>query len=400
MNRTMNASLLAAVFAVASLGTVACAAPTEGAASSDAPAAGDAVPAEALAGSAGASQGNRATGLEGAGEIMAAPAQEKGVAQLIVTEGTTKTTYELLSYRFGVTSTSTLSSATGGALAAKPTLSDLVVKVRPSPSAKVLRANAFGGKPLSMQIVRPGVKGATVEVASFGTARVNAVETSATSGAEETYSIAMGKMSLSHGGAKVTVDLVGGTTACEGALGGACPCDGGTAAKMGTFVQAPHSSWAIEKDATRIDHVDVELHNASTIGSATGGATAGKPVLDGITFGRSLETRGLCAVYHTARGNHSPDLKIGVASSTSTPSAPHESITWNACGAMFTGVELESTDTDTYASFSMMAGGLVRTDRSFDDVTFKLITTSTAGWSFTANRPIASCQDWPAPTSL
>lgn len=395
MNRTMNASLLAAVFAVASLGTVACAAPTEGAVGPEAPATSqDGVPAEALAGSAGAPVGTPATGLEGAGEIKVAADQEKGVAQLVVTDGATKTTYELLSYRFGVESPTSLSATTGGAGVGKPTLSDLRVTVRPSPSGKVLRANALAGRPLSMQIVRAGVKGGVVEVASFDTARVKTVETSAASKAEETYAIAMGKMSLSHGGAKVSVDVINGTSSCEGALGGACPCDSGAAVKMGPFVQAPDPTWAIAKDATRIDQVDVELHNASTIGSATGGASLGKAVLDGITFSRSLETKGLCAVYYAARGAHSPDLKIGVASSTTTSTTLNESITWNACGATFTGVELESSGTETRASFSMIAGGLVRTDRSFDDVTFKLLSESKVGWSFTSNMPIASCREW------
>lgn len=144
----------------------------------------------------------------------------------------------------------------------------------------------------------------------------------------------------------------------------------------------------IAKGAKRVDAISVSVSNAGV--QDPYGMAAGKPQLDGIAMTSAFESSGMCAVYHAAKGNMLPSVKLGVGAPSSKE--PRESISWDACVGYVKSVSFRSRFDAMEQNIELDAGGLVRVDREWSTLTGAL-STSTTGWSFVKNAPIASCVD-------
>lgn len=383
MNRLLNASLLS-VLAVASLGTVACTAET---AESNAPvAATTQSPAELLAGEGGTQTGT----VKGysTGQTITS-----GKAKLVVDD----VSYDLLSYSFGISNHQAgLSGGTAERSTGKAALAELAITVRPSATEAVLRKAVFDGvgHKASIFLFPTAEAGMTapkpIELAVFEEAHVSAVATGAGSGAVESYSIAFGKVSLQYAGVKVGYDMMHGTVDHDGACAmpeGVLPAY--TQANAGELTKYP-----LLPGATRIDSVSVGVSNVNTIGSGTTGASSGKAQLDGITVASTLEKGGMCSFLYSAAGVIVPTAKIGVAGAVSAKLVkPFEAITWTACTAAVESVQISSSGEGAPIQvMQLQAGGLLRTDRSIDPTTQKMVEASN-GWSFVNNVAVKSCAE-------
>jgi hypothetical protein len=391
MNKTLAGSLLPVVFAFASLGTVACTA--DSASSSDVVArepVAPSAPVEALAGSAKNPIASDASSLPGASETNAGAALVG--MRLVVTEvnSAKPVVYSVHEYDFGLDSEQAVASATTGAGAAKPTLRPLQVKLAVDAKSTVLSRSLYGTARIAkVSLERVLGNGTFEELATFDKAAVTRMDTNANDGVTESYDIEAATMTVKHGAARVTVDIATNTTSCAAP----CPCQlSGGAGKLGPYTQGGPLA-VIPKDSTRIDSLDVELHNTASAGGA-GGLAAGKAVLDNIELGADLETSAVCAIYYAGKGSHMDDVRVGVAGPSAPKSSGAESTTWDACLATVKSVEISgASGGPAREALKLAAGGLVRTDRPIDPKNggVALGQDAKVGWSFVANAPITSC---------
>jgi hypothetical protein len=389
--RNLAASLLPVVFALASLGTVGCAADsetTDDVAARETPdAVAPATPALALAGSAGTPD---------VAAVAPSPDAQVGTAggsmRLEVTDSAGKAvTYDVLEFDFGVDVGTLIGSATGGVSVSKPVLRPFNVVVRPNAKSALLAQDLNGAARLSTIVLqRVAADGTVSGIAQLEKPVVTRMLDVAAGSTRETYEIQTLALTAMDNGTSVTVDVSVNRTSCTSSTGG-CPCT--LPGTLGPYTQAgPLGS--VPKGSTRIDRLNVELHNAVPV-SASGGASASKPVLDGITFDAALETSGLCAMYYAGVGTHVPAVHLGVAGASKKGAPVVESTSWDACLAGVTGVGFSSVSATSPVreQVKLVAGGLVRTDRTIDVLTGAqtgkdLVT----GWSFVENRQIAACQ--------
>jgi hypothetical protein len=389
--RNLAASLLPVVFALASLGTVGCAADSETtgdvAARETPDAVAPATPALALAGSAGTPD-----------VAAAAPASDAqvgnagGSMRLQVTEmGGKAVTYEVLEFDFGLDVSTLIGSATGGVSASKPVLRPFNVVVRPNATSALLAQDLTGAARLSTIVLqRVAGDGTVSDVAQLEKPVVTRMLDVAAGSTRETYEIQTLALTAMDQGTSVTIDVSVNKTSCTSSTGG-CPC--ALPGTLPSYTQAgPLGS--VPKGSTRVDRLSVELHNVVTV-SASGGASVSKPVLDGITVDAALETSGLCAMYYAGVGIHVPDVHLGVAGPSKKGVPVVESTSWDACLGAVAGVGFSSVSATAPVreQVKLVAGGLVRTDRTIDPLTGAqtgkdLVT----GWSFVKNQQIASCQ--------
>jgi hypothetical protein len=385
MNRNIAASLLPVVFALASLGTVACTADAETA--DDVAAREPALaiaPALALAGSAGPST-----------VAPAAPSEARAGAtastlRLVVTDKSGAiATYDVLDFDFGVdmaAGTSSLSS-TSDLSTGKPVLRPLQVVVRPNAKSAVLGKNLTGAILLSSVVLQRVDAGAKpVDIAQFDKPFVTRMTTDAGDDTRESYELTTPIVTAKQGGASVTIDLMKGTTTCDGT----CTCVKGALGVLGPYTQSGPLG-TVPKGSTQVDHVSVELHNEALTGGT--GASTGKAVLDGISFDRDLESSGLCAMYYAGLGRSVADLSIGVAGPVQPSGAAIESTTWDACYASVKSVGFSGSSGEPLREkVGLGAFGLLRTDRNFDAITGVDTKQSTmTGWSFAQNKAITTC---------
>lgn len=384
MNRHRAASLLPVLFAFVSLGTVACAAESES--PSDVASRGPAAesPVDALAGSARtpAPAGDAAPAIGSETHAGTTPFP----ARLVVTEeaNAKPVVYDVLSYDLGV-EMATMTAGSSGLGAGKAMLLPLNVRVANAKS-HLLAKDLFGVANVAKVVLeRFDVTGKPIELATLELAAVTRSSATADGSLTDDFQIVGTKLSVSQGAARVTVDIKMNTAVCADP----CPCAlSGNTAKLGPYTQSG-SLGAVPKGNTRIDSVVVELHQEGANPGAGAGASAGKPVLDGITLEGPLEASGVCAVYHAARGDHAPDVRIGVAGASAKGTAV-ETTTWNACLAQVERVVVSSSESGPQAQLHLGAGGLVRTDRAFDALG-KQTSEAKTGWSFVTQQAITSC---------
>lgn len=383
MNRLLNASLLSLV-AVASLGTVACTAET---AESNGPASATTQsPAELLAGEGG---------------TQTAPVKGYGTGQTITSGKATLvvdgTSYDLLSYSFGISNRNEASSGSAtnrGSI--KAALAELSIMVRPSATEAVLRKAVFDGEAHSARILLfpTAEAGMTapkpLELAAFEGGHVNAVATSAGGEPVEAYSISASKVTLSYAGAKVMYDASQATVDQNGA----CGAEGAASLPVYTVADAADPTrYPLVPGAVRMDSVSVGVSNTSSIGSATTGASSGKAQLDGITVAGTLEKGGICGFYYSAVGSILATAKVGIAGAVMGKTKAYESTSWTACVAAVEAVQISSAGTGAPIEvLQLQAGGLLRTDRTINPKTLNM-SESSVGWSFVNNGPIAACAD-------
>lgn len=375
MNRLLNASLLSVVF-LASLGTVACTAETS---EENAPSAATQSPAELLAGEGG-TQTAPISGYATAQTITS------GKASLVV-DGAS---YDLLSYSFGI---SNHNSALPGGVdhgAGKAVLADLHVTVRPSANEAVLRRAILVGESfvnariVLYPTVAPGSPKAPkpIELAVFDNAFVHAVATGGGGGtAVESYTLSASKVTLSYAGAKVAYDAKLGVFDNDGA----CADDG----VLPTYTQAnagEPAKYPLVAGAVRVDSVAVAISNTYS------GTTGGKARLEGISLAGSLEKGGVCGFYYSAKGKIAAAAKIGIAGEVGSknPKA-FESTSWTACLSGVESVQITSSgDGAPVQVLQLQAGGVLRTDRTYDAKSGRL-NESSSGWSFVNNRSASTC---------
>ena len=387
-------SLLAVVAAFAAQ---ACAAPSSDDVSSDpmTPNAAPATPANEsskafdLAGSFGERPATMSAGIEQPA-IGQANAGEEIHAQLFVESR--KQTYDVLDYSFGVASDADLSGAAGTAkVAAVAKLSDLNLRVQKKAGLPSFTQDLFSGKPIGVVTLRQrDAYGKYVDVAMFeGTAVVNVV--ASPNGSDlpsESVTMHMSAMRVIQGTSYVKVDAMTSVTSCSSSLGG-CPCDGASG-QLGPYVQTASTTIPIVKGAKRVDGLFVSVSNA-VVQDPYAGMQMTKPQLDGIGVTSAFETSGMCAVYHAGQGNLLPSVKLGVGVPTATKE-PRESTSWDSCATHVKSVSFSSRYDSMQQDITLDAAGLVRVDREWSATTGAL-TSSTTGWSFVKNAPIASCTE-------
>ncbi len=388
-------TFLLPLVSIAALATQACAAPAGEPSSEDAPGAaeihapaaesdGDAL---AIAGSAGeiAPSGVAAT-LAAIGGARAGASNPDVVGQLVVPSR--KATYDLYAYDLGIDAGTTI--ATGaGASAALPTVRPLTVLVEPKAGAPSLAAEVFGAGSLGdVTLMRRDPSGKWVELAKLRGASVTTAKTTvAGSTTAEQYAIGMTSLTVSSGASSVTVDLVKGSATCAAP----CPCGTQSDAKLGPYVQATDPTWTIAKGAARVDAIDVAVSTVTPPPDARD-VKIPRPQLDGLSFAGPFETSGMCAVLDAAKGAHASSVKLGVAAAPAPGGAARESTSWDACLAAVKSVAISSAWNGAYETIDLGAGGLVRTDRTFDAYG-KELSSKTSGWSFVTNMPLASCSE-------
>lgn len=387
--KNVAASLLPVVFALASLGTVGCAAESETAgdvAARETPEA--ATPAEALSGSARAPRA-AAPAPATAAQVGASQASLRLVATDKIKN--VDVTYELLDYDFGVDAPAPLGTATGGAAVAKPVLRPLSVTVRPNTKSSLLGRSLAGVAPLArVRLQRVAQDGTVTDVALFEHPFVSKMADAVGDETRESYEFQVGSLTAMDGGTSVTIDILTATATCS-ALTGACPCAPTMSAALGPYTQAGSLVTMLPKGSTRIDALDVEVHNDVVIGST---GSASKAVLDGITFTAPVASVGLCAMYYAGKGARVVDVHLGVAAPSTPKVAPLESTSWDACYAGVTGVGFRagSAEEPVSETVSLGAAGLVRTDLTIDPLTGREVGKPlVSGWSFVRNTAIATC---------
>ena len=384
--RNLAASLLPVVFALASLGTVGCAADSETSeeAATREPSAAVA-PVEALAGSAGTPR---------TGTPAAAPDAQVGKAaaslRLVATDkGNATATYEVLELDFGLDAPRP--ALAGAKAVSKPVLRPLSVVVRPNAKSSLLGRNLTGIAPLAKVVIqRVAADGTVTDVAQLDRPIVTSMRDVAGDATRETYEIQAAILTATDKGTSVTLDLTTGEAACT-AISGACPCVTANPGNLGPYTQGGALAF-LPKGSTRIDELSVELHNETVPGGS--GAVTSKAVLDGISFEGPLETSGLCAMYYAGKGTHVTDVQLGVAGPATAKGTPLESTTWDACLATVTsvGFSIGSPTEPARERVTLAAAGLVRTDRNIDPLTGLLVGKPlVTGWSFATNRSIATC---------
>lgn len=374
------------VVSIAALATQACAAPAGEEASSDAPPADTAI--------AAGEEGHDALGLAGsAGEIApsgvgatvaamsgarAGSSNPDVVAQLVVPSR--KAVYDVFAYELGIDDVGTAPGGTADLTAAKPALRPLTVVAQPKAGAPSLANDVlFGGSLGEMTLLARDAFGKFVELAKISGASVQAVKTTASGNAAvEEYTLAMTALTVRSGTSSVTVNIATGSATCADP----CPCGTQRDAKLGPFVQATDPTWPVAKGSARVDQIDVAVSQTS------------KPQLDGVSFSGAFETGGMCAVFAAGLRAFAPAVHLGVASAPSATGAAREATSWDACFTTVKSVSIGSSWKGAYETVELRAGGLLRTDRTFD--AYGKETAKSSGWSFLANAPIASCGDvWP-----
>lgn len=394
MNRTRAARLLlppsSALLAFASQ---ACSAPVVADGEVAGPEGADA-PAAAAPELGGESGEATATGVEGfarassEGTLLSTGATDV-VARLVIPG--TKHSYEVLAYELGIESPVTLSSASGGAGSGKADLGPVRLVVRPKAGETLLRPSVFGAaQPIATALLtRVTETGKVAEIAAFGTVLVSSVRTIAAGEPVDEIELEVGSLRVSHGAASVSFDRVQNTATCTEP----CPCGPVVAGNLGPYVQTQSDSWPIAPGAIRLSSLSVAVHNEVDLSASTGTAEISKPVLDGIDLEGDMETSGVCAFYYAALGGWASKVSLSVASPLSTKWGPRDEITWDACMSAVSSVTFSSSQLDSSPRerIGLVAAGLVRTDRTFDPLTGKAITTTTSGWSFVKNQPAKSC---------
>lgn len=376
MNRHLNASLLSVVF-FASLGTAACTAETS---EENAPSAATTQsPAELLAGEGG-TQTAPISGYATAQTITS------GKASLVV-DGAS---YDLLSYSFGISNHNPALSGGVDQGAGKAVLADLHVMVRPSANEAVLRRAILSGESVANAriVLYPTVSAGSpkapkpIELAVFQNAFVNAVATGGGGDSTvESYALAVTNVTLSYAGARVAYDMRRGVFESDGA----CADDG----VLPAYTQAnagEAAKYPLVAGAVRVDSVAVAVSNPN------GATTAGKAQLDGISLAGSLEKGGVCGFYYSAKGKVAAAAKIGIAGEVGikNPKA-FESTSWTACLSGVESVQITSSgDGAPVQVLQLQAGGVLRTDRTYDAKSGRL-NESSSGWSFVNNRPASTC---------
>jgi len=384
--KNLAASLLPVVFALASLGTVGCAADSETSEEAATREPSSAVaPVEALAGSAGTPR---------TPTPAAAPDAQVGEAaaslRLVATDrGNLTATYEVLELDFGLDAPHPALS--GSKAVSKPVLRPLSVVVRPNATSSLLGRNLTGIAPLAKVVIqRVAADGTVANIAQLDRPIVTNMRDVAGDATRESYEIHTAVLTATDKGTSVTLDLTTGETTCT-ATSGACPCVMENPGKLGPYTHGGALA-SLPKGSTRIHELSVELHNETAPGGT--GLVTSKAVLDGISFEADLETGGLCAMYYAGKGSHVTDVQLGVAGPTTAKGTPLESTTWDACLASVTsvGFSIGSATEPARERVTLAAAGLVRTDRNLDPITGVLVGKPlVTGWSFLTNRSIATC---------
>jgi hypothetical protein len=394
MNNVVGRSLLPVVFALASLGTMACTAEEAGpgdVATSDTSAPASPSPVQALSGAAGES---RASAAELPGATIAEGSVFVSTRLTVIEDAVTPSApvvYDVVGYGFGVDASVNVSD-TGdmhGLVANKANLQAFTVNVRPNPTSPLLSQSIFLGHPIDKLVLeRVAADGTSVTLATFEHAGVSQMSSVSDGSTLESYAIDARVLTMTQGTARVTVDVTHDQTTCADP----CPCNlDGATGRLGPYTQSGLLG-AIPKGSTRIDQVEVALHDLGSDMSGTA-ASGGKPVLDGISFEAPLETSGVCALYYAGRSAHVRDVRLGVAAPwAGGKSAPAESTTWDACVARVSSVSFGSGDASSvYENVMLGAAGLVRTDRTFDASGMQVGKSVVTGWSFLSSTPVASC---------
>ena len=384
-------SLLPLFFGLTSLTAVACAAPVgapgeqasfeEAGESADADAVdGDEI-ASKLSGHAGSNVEVGREALPEADGVMAGT-----ITELVVQPGPSETVYEVLSYSFGI-DTAVHLGITGGAHADKSSLVPLSVTVRPvKPGTAPLMSRLVTGVRIDNLVLRQRNANtklaATTDIAEFGLAFVSSMATGIQNGTMDSYSLAVGKVTVKLPGSKASVghDVVTNESVGESI------CGKPTAANLGPYVQAD-AAWSLPKGSVRIDSASVAISNAFDIGGKAG-AGAGKAQLDQIAISGPMEQTGLCAFYYSAHAARVPTVRIDAATSVDKMGALVLEQRWEACGAFSTQVIFTGgTGQVPQQTIALTAEGVVRTDFAGGKAA------SSFGWSFSENKTIASCSN-------
>jgi hypothetical protein len=239
-----------------------------------------------------------------------------------------------------------------------------------------------------MVLERVAASGTSVELARFEKVVVTRMSTAAGDATVEQYEMAVASMKVTEGAAQVGFDTTTNTASCTNP----CPCQlTGSAGLLGPYTQGAAAA-SIASGNIRVDAIDVALHDDVVV-SASGGASASKPVLDGIDVVAPLETSGVCSMYYAALGAHVADVHLGIAAASVGASAPVESTTWDSCLTVVSLATIAKGPSGPREQLRLQAGGLVRTDRTIDPATGAAVVgkDSTVGWSFIANHTAASC---------
>ena len=388
---TMNdvaRSLLPLFFGLSSLTAVACAAPVgapnEPASLEEAGEPG-AVDGDEIASKLSGHVGSNVEIGRGEALTEADGAMNATITELVVQPGPAETVYEVLSYSFGIDTAVDL-GITGG-YADKSSLIPLSVSVRPvKPGTAPLMSRLVTGAHIDNLVLRQRNANtklaATTDIAEFGLAFVSSMATGIQNGTMDSYSLAVGKVTVKLPGSKAGVshDVVLNESIGESICGKV------SAANLGPYVQAD-AAWLLPKGSIRIDSASVAISNALAIGDKAG-AGAGKAQLDQLALTGPMEQTGLCAFYYSARGARVPAVRIDAATSIDKTGALVLEQRWEACGAFSTQVVFTGgTGQVPQQTIMLTAEGVVRTDFAAGKAA------SSFGWSFLENKSIASCSN-------
>jgi hypothetical protein len=390
-NNVLAQKLLPIIFAASSLTAVACAAPTTTSTTSNETSSEESKTtndtAEMTASEAVAKIPSSAMIGEQGPSDVAMPGETKELAPLQLYIPQLKLTYPVAGFAFSVSNPSSIGSATAGATTGKATFSSLTVHVQPTMGTASLAVHLAQGTLLDkMILVRPAQgKSKPVEIATFGTVAIAQMFTTGQNqGLNEAYEFKFGSLELKTPQNEIaSLDV----TKNLGEISTPSSC------AYGPFVQA-YPTWPVPAPGVAIDRFSLLMSNDASIGSAQGGAGAGKAHLDSLAIDSKFDKTGVCALHDLLTAANLGSMKFAVATAYDQAknklAIPYK---WESCMTYVTGLTFYGGGTDEiHQTIDFAAGGIIRTDAT-QQKTGDFVDGAPTGWSFINNTSIKSCSD-------
>lgn len=366
--KPLSTSLFALVLGIASLGTVACSANVAEPSGAPATAGDDAAEPAADPTALSASLPKIE---DGATTVRAAGGLEIYFEDL-------KAAWPVESFKFSMSNPTTLGSSSAGAGAGKASFDGATIAIRPLPGNAALSRRLTQGGTSPTAVIRQQAGKGFIELATLGTVFVTSLTTSFGEGVSETVDLTFGQLSMTRGAVSVSWDQIKN----QGKLTGKCM--EGSAAKLAPMVQAP-SFFRAPAGALAIESAEIAVSNASTLGSATGGASASKAQLDRFEVNSDSNEQSACMVWALMTGAHAKEVSLDSGTTVDQKGNLAVEQSWRACTAFAHTVTLSMAagDDAMKQTTEFAAGGLL----SLDPKTGKPI----YGWSFLTNKAIDTC---------
>ena len=259
----------------------------------------------------------------------------------------------------------------GGTGVSKPSISQLSVTLRPTPTSVLLENRVLTGAPLGvvkLTAIDPNA-GPSPFVLQWNNAVVTSESESAAGTFLQSFTFSAQSLALTTGAATATYDVSLNLATCNPQ---AC------AAKRGPYVAA-QPGWSIEPGATRVDALDDGLSNG------------GKAQLTPITVATALEPTLACAACALLEGMALSTTTFAVASPLSASLGPLETETLQVCKPTFvTGVSISGGASGITEQLAFETAAFTVTDRAFD-TSGNVTSQSSTGWSLATNSSIVTC---------